>query len=74
MKMPAANVVMLNANQTQRLVRNADVANEHGGLRLVGGGNRLTPTCKRWASTPGLRSPGQPTALAFRGREVDMVA
>lgn len=38
MKTPAATVVVLNANQTQHLVRNADAANEHGGLSLVNGG------------------------------------
>ena len=41
MKPPAApptTGVVLNANQTKHLVRNADVANEHGGLSLVDGG------------------------------------
>lgn len=35
---PAASVLVLNASQTQQLVRNADVANEESGLPLIDAG------------------------------------
>lgn len=96
---PAA-VVVLNATQTQNLVRNADVANEQGGLDLINAGDLPDADIEALGLNTAFGSAGpanrpdpvdiisiggreitvdqisneNPSALAFKGNEIDLVA